>query len=82
VSSAKRWETFTAVFFWLFTEEPSKKPLATALSIKRLKASMTKTNNKGERESPCQTPQELLKKPQGLPFIKTENLMVEMQKYI
>jgi hypothetical protein len=44
-----------------------------------LKASITITNRKGERGSPCLTPLELLKKPDGEPLIKTEKEAEEIQ---
>jgi hypothetical protein len=44
-----------------------------------LKASMTITNRKEDKGSPCLTPRELLKKSDGVPLTKTEKRIDKMQ---
>jgi UDP-3-O-[3-hydroxymyristoyl] glucosamine N-acyltransferase len=48
-------------------------PLTAAKIIRRLKASITKTNNRSDKGSACLSPRELLKKPLGEPLTNTEN---------
>jgi hypothetical protein len=61
------------------TEKPERKPLSTVAVIILLKASMTLTKRKGDSGSPYLNPQELLKKPAGEPFTKTEKQTEDMQ---
>jgi hypothetical protein len=63
------------------TKPEKRLRLIKALAI-LLKASITITKRNGERESPCLTPLELLKKPAGEPLINTKNEVGEIQKAI
>jgi hypothetical protein len=62
------------------TAKPGIEPCSNTATSIRLKASITTTNNKGDRRSPCRNPQELVKKPDGIPLTGMENLTVEIQK--
>jgi len=55
-------------------------PTLVALSNILLKAFITMTNNKGDNGSPCLISLELSKKSHGVPLMRMENLIVEMQK--
>ena len=59
-----------------------KRPSRTALSNILLMASITNTNNKGDRGSPCRNPLELPKNPWGEPLIRIEKRTVDKQKEI
>ena len=66
----------------LLTLKPNMRLLRTALSNILPRASITKTNNNGDNESPCLKPLVLPKKPQGEPLIKMEKWTVDRQKRI
>jgi hypothetical protein len=44
-----------------------------------LRASITMINKRGDRGSPCLSPRELLKKPDGVPLTKIEKRAEEIQ---
>jgi hypothetical protein len=46
------------------TKRPERKPSSTVAEINLLKSSITITNRKDDKESPCLKPRELLKKPE------------------
>jgi len=56
------------------TENPERSPLSTVADNILLKASITTTNNKGDKGSPCRSPRELLK------YLKGDPLMI-MEKW-
>ena len=57
-------------------------PSWTTLSNILPRASMSKTNGKGDKRSPCLNPLELSKKPKREPLIKIEKRTVDRQKKI
>jgi hypothetical protein len=61
------------------TEKPERRPMSMVIENILLKASMTTTNRRGDRGSPCLSPLELLKKLDGEPLTKTEKRTEEMQ---
>ena len=80
--AASRWVTMRGVLDLVPTVKPEMWPARTAPSNKRLNASITITNRSGERGSLWRSPLELPKKSLGEPFIKIENLTMEIQNRI
>jgi len=60
-------------------EKPDKKPPFIVVEITFLNASITMTNNKGNKGSPCLKPQELLKKSVGVSLTKIEKRTKKIQ---
>jgi hypothetical protein len=61
------------------TKKPDNNPLRSAAEINLLNASITMTNIKRDKWSPCLKPRELLKKPIGELFTKTEKHTEKIQ---
>lgn len=69
----KRWDTRSSSEFLDPTEKLDKSPLSTEVDNILLKASMTITNNKGDKQSLCPRPRELLKNSEEEPLTKLRN---------
>jgi hypothetical protein len=61
------------------TEKPERQPLSTVTENILLKASITTTNRRGDRGSPCLSPLEQLKKLDEEPLTKSKKHTKEMQ---
>ena len=64
------------------TLKPDKRPSWTALFNILPMASITNTNNKGDKGSPCYNPLELPKNQWGVPLIRIEKRTVDKKKSI
>jgi len=73
------WEMSTVSELLELIEKPDRRPMWIKALINLLRASITMTNKRGNRGSRCLIPWELLKKPDRVPFTKTEKCIEVMQ---